>query len=246
MEQVVHDEYRRHGAVHWWIEGRRRIFTHLLDRLVPLPKSARILDVGPGSGVNLPVLAPRGATTVVDVDLGSLRACREAGAANVVVADAANVPVRDGTFDLVCALDVIEHLDDDGAALRAFRRVTKHGGRLLVSVPALRILWGRQDVLSGHRRRYRRAELRTRIVDAGFTIERLSYFNTLLFPPILAVRLALRPFLRRAAKRSDLDVPAFGLNGALTRIFAAERHLLARHDLPFGVSLVCVARAGGG
>ena len=129
--------------------------------------------------------------------------------------------------------------------LRECHRVLKPSGWLLLSVPALRLLWGRQDVLSEHRRRYRRRELRDRVSAAGFEVKRLTYFNTLLFPPILVVRLLMRPLLGRTVRngRSDFSFPLPpGLNGLLHRLFAAEAGWLVRHDLPIGVSLLCLAR----
>lgn len=243
MREVVHAEHL--APDHWWFRARRRIFERVLDEHVTLPPDARILDLGPGSGVNLPVLAPRGRVTVLDVSRFSLATCRSGGA-TCVQADATRPPFRDASFDLVCALDVLEHLVEDERALRACRRVLRPEGRLLASVPALGLLWGRQDVLSEHKRRYARADFESRLVAAGFELERLTYFNSLLFPPILAVRLMMRPFLRATSQNgggSDLGLrlprPAEEL---LYRLFASERHWLARRDLPIGVSLLGLAR----
>ncbi|MEZ5965550.1 MAG: class I SAM-dependent methyltransferase [Planctomycetota bacterium] len=247
MRESVHDEYRR-GGEHWWIRARRTIFATMLDEVlgVRAGAGARILDIGPGSGVNMPVLAPRGAVTVLDSDASSLAACREVGARAVVRADALHPPLADATFDLVCALDVLEHLEDDAGALAAWRRLLSPGGHLLLSVPAFAFLWGRQDVLSHHKRRYRRPDLVAKVSAAGFAVRRASYFNTLLFPPIAGARLLMRPFLRRLVARgtSDLAAPTpFGLDTALYRLFAAEAGWLSRRNLPVGVSILLVASA---
>lgn len=229
------------------MRARRSIFRRVLSACVPQRRDARVLDVGPGFGANTEVLAECGDVSVLDTNLESLRSCRQRGAAQLVLGDAEAPPLRAGAVDLLCALDVLEHLDEDAAALAAWREVLSDDGRLLLTVPALPLLWGRQDVLAGHRRRYRRQELVERLESAGFVIERLSYFNTLLFLPILAVRLCMRPLLGRATTSgagSDFSVPSFGLNDLLYRVFAAEGAWLARHDLPIGVSLLCVARKG--
>ncbi len=245
MKQTVHAVYRGERD-HWWFRARRAIFAAILDRAAPLPSGARILDLGPGHGVNGSILQPRGRWIALDVARDSLDGCR-AGGALALQSDAARVAAKDGAFDLVCALDVLEHLDDDATALAEWRRVTRAGGRLLLSVPAFSFLWGRQDVLSEHRRRYTRPRLRALVERAGFEIERLTYFNTLLFPPIALVRLLMRPFLRASVARggSDLSMPLPIVDRLLYASFAVERHWLVRADLPVGVSLLCVARPRG-
>ncbi len=244
MKEAVRREYRARGDEHWWFRARRALLDRLLAAWVELPAEAAILEVGPGSGVNVPVLAKHGRVTALDTSRDALRDCAARGAARLVQADAEAPPLRPSSFDLVCALDVLEHLADDAAALRAWHALLGKEGRLLLAVPALPLLWGRQDVLAGHRRRYRRAELGARICGAGFHIERLTFFNTLLFPPIFAVRLAMRPFLGRTARgrRSDLSMPSLGLGPVLQRLFAAEGRWLVARDLPLGVSLLCLAR----
>ncbi len=244
MRPGVRAEYRRAASQHWCFRARREIFARVLDGAGRLPPNARILDVGPGFGVNLPVLRGRGRVAVLDLDRDSLDACRAAGIEEAVYGDVHDLPFRDGAFDLVTALDVLEHLDHDVDALGGIRRVLCPGGRLLVSVPAFALLWGRQDVLSDHRRRYRRAELERKLTEAGFVIRRLSYFNTVLFLPILAVRLAMRPFLTRSVERGRSDLAVRfppGIEAVLYRAFAAESRWLTRHDLPFGVSLLALA-----
>lgn len=242
MRSHVREAYERAGDEHWWFQGRRRILAGLLEGWQP-PIAGRILDVGPGYGVNTAVLARHGPVTAVDLDPVSLAACVARGAHDTVLADATDPPFGDATFDLVAGLDVLEHLDDDAGALGEWHRILHDDGRLLVTVPAFPCLWGRQDVLAEHRRRYGKRQLRNLLEGNGFRVERLSFFNTLLFPPIAMARLAMRPFLDDAPGRSDLDVPApFGLNGGLARLFGCEAHVLRRVNLPIGVSLVALAR----
>ena len=247
MRDSVQDDYyqaARQQDAHWWVRARRDIFARLLDEMVELPVDGRILDLGPGHGVNVPLLRDRGRLCVLDTDSRSLESSRQVGAGSLVQADATVLPFADQSIHLVTALDVLEHLDDDAACLAECRRVLRPEGGLLISVPALQTLWGRQDVLSEHRRRYGSRQLRERVTAAGFRIQRLSYFNTLLFPPILVVRLLMRPFLRNTVRngRSDFAFPLpFGLNGLLYRMFAMEGRWLVRHNLPIGVSLLCLA-----
>lgn len=246
MEQVVHAEYARSLANHWWFRARRKIFARLLDSLVPLPRQAQILELGPGHGVNLEVLNPRGRVTTLDTDKTSLADCLERGAHGAVLADGLEPPFRPRTFDLICALDVIEHIDDDQQVLRRIHELLRPGARLFLTVPALSILWGRQDVLSRHFRRYSKRQLKERVQAAGFSIERLSFFNSALFLPILFVRLLMRPFLRRSTRAgsgSDFSVrPPGVIEGIFYKLFAAEAGWLVRRDLPIGVSLLCIAK----
>ena len=243
MKAVVHDEHQERD--HWWFRARRAIFRDFLNQRVQLPENPRVLDLGPGSGVNLEVLEPLGSLVNLDLSRFSLERLSELGPhGSPVQGNAERLPFQTGSCDLVCALDVLEHLDDDLAALVEIRRVLAPGGALFFSVPAHPWMWGRQDVLAEHRRRYRRSDLASRLLSAGFALERMSYFNTLLFPPIAAVRLAMRPFLSKTSEGgSDLAVKLpLGLDEVLYRSFAVERRILPDRDLPFGVSLIGLAR----
>jgi SAM-dependent methyltransferase len=226
---------------HWWFRGRRRLLARLLPRL-GLPARARVLDVGCGTGANGPVLAAADRFAVgVDASGLALALGQRTGHAARLRADGAALPIADASFDLVCALDVLEHLDDDAAAVGELRRVLRPDGALLVFVPALRLLWGLQDELAHHRRRYAPRQLRALIAGAGLRVERLTFFNTLLFPPILAARLAMRVVRPRALRsENDLGGPLLGRVAGL--LFSAESEFVCRANLPIGVSLACVAR----
>lgn len=242
MEDVVHDEHLDRD--HWWFRARRSIFGRVLDQRVPLPADAVILDLGPGSGVNLDLLEGRGRLVTLDLSQRSLATCRELGSPDLVQGDATRLPFGDSSVDLVCALDVLEHLDADELALAEIARVLKPEGHLLLSVPALQALWGRQDILAQHVRRYSPSVLRDRVRAAGLEWEHRTFFNTWLFPPILAVRLAMRPLLSRGEQGgSDLGLrlPRF-VEQSLFRIFASEGAWVVRHRLPIGVSLLGLAK----
>ena len=152
------------------------------------------------------------------------------------------MPFAEGSFDLVTALDLLEHLEREPVGLGEMWRVLKNEGRLLAVVPAFAFLWSDFDRFSGHYRRYSKEELRRKIERSGFEVSRLSYFNTLLFPLVWGVRTFKNWAGRWHTFRSDLRMPVFGLNGILARMFSLESILIAERDLPFGVSLVCLAR----
>src|SRR6185295_18341145 len=155
---------------HWWYTGRRKILTAFVEEICRQVKDRRprILDVGCGTGANLLMLSEYGEAEGVDVSEDALAFCRARGLDKVKLGAAEELPFADGTFDLVTGLDVVEHLDDDLAGLKEMRRVLRPGGRILLFVPAFMFLWGVQDDVSHHRRRYTRSGVEQVIRAAGF------------------------------------------------------------------------------
>ncbi|HKO99727.1 MAG TPA: class I SAM-dependent methyltransferase [Pyrinomonadaceae bacterium] len=235
---LVYEEEEKH----WWYVGRRRILDTFVRALRPKLSTnpPRILDVGCGTGANLNMLSNYGDGEGVDVSTQALNYCRERGLQNVKYGTAEELPFADASFDLVTALDVVEHLDDDLAGLREIRRVLKPGGFALLTVPAFMFLWGVQDDVSNHRRRYTMPQLKRVVTEAGFSIERATYANIMFFLPVLAVRTFMRLFGLRAQAEYAINVPV--LNNFFAWLFALERFWLKRWSLPFGVSAFCVAR----
>jgi len=231
---------------HWWYTGRRKILADFVEAICRqvTDRRPRILDVGCGTGANLLMLSQYGDAEGVDVSEDALAFCRERGLDKVRLGAAEELPYEDGTFDLVTALDVVEHLDDDLAGLREMRRVLRPGGRVLLFVPTFMFLWGLQDDVSNHRRRYRLPELQRVLEQAGFEIERTTYANITFFLPILAMRQLMRLTGIKADSENNINVSA--LNGVLGGVFGAESWFLKRLNLPFGVSGLCVARVKSG
>ncbi|HSE17897.1 MAG TPA: methyltransferase domain-containing protein [Pyrinomonadaceae bacterium] len=227
---------------HWWYTGRRKILTSFIDDICRrvTDRRPRILDVGCGTGANLLMLSQYGDAEGVDVSEDALAFCRERGLEKVRLGAGEALPYEDGTFDLVTALDVVEHMDDDLAGLREMRRVLRPGGRVLLFVPTFMFLWGVQDDVSNHRRRYRLPELRRVLEEAGFEIERTTYANITFFLPILLMRKLMRLTGIKAESENNINVSA--LNGVLGSLFGAESVLLRFMNIPFGVSGLCVAR----
>ena len=227
---------------HWWYIGRRRIIASFIKEICRhFPgRRTRILDVGCGTGANLVMLSQFGDAEGVDISPDALAFCRERGLRNVKLGAAEQLPFADGSFDIVTAFDVVEHMDDDVAGLREMRRVLQPNGRLLLFVPTFMFLWGVQDEVSNHRRRYRLPELRRVVREAGFEVERTTYANITFFAPILLVRKLMRLTGLRTATENSINVPA--LNGVLGRVLGFESKLLPHLNFPFGVSGLCVAR----
>src|ERR1044072_4730710 len=158
MQQHTYSIMYEVEGTHWWFAGRRRIIRSFVEEICRSfdfkDRAPRILDVGCGTGANLELLGEFGEAEGVDVSVDALAFCRARGLQNVRQGAAEKLPYEDGAFDLVTALDVVEHLDDDGAVLSEMRRVLRVGGRALLFVPAFMFLWGVQDDVSNHRRRY--------------------------------------------------------------------------------------------
>ena len=227
---------------HWWYVGRRRIIQCLGEKICATHnyRNPNILDVGCGTGANLKMLAAYGQAEGVDISPQAVDFCRDRGLNSVKLGAIEQLPYESNSFDLVTALDVVEHLDDDVAGLREMRRVLRRDGRLLLFVPAFMFLWGVQDDVSNHRRRYTVPRLLRAVEAAGFSIEWSSYANISFFLPVLLVRSVMRLLGLRAATEYGINIPL--LNGPFSRLFAAERFILKRWGLPFGVSAVCIAR----
>lgn len=227
---------------HWWYLGRRRIIQSLVEKICATLNKAnpRILDVGCGTGANLKMLASFGIAEGVDISPQAVDFCRERGLDSVKLGAIEQLPYEDGSVDLVTALDVVEHLDDDVGGLREMRRVLRRDGRLLLFVPAFMFLWGVQDDVSNHRRRYTLPSLLKAVKAAGFSVEWASYANISFFVPVLLVRSVMRWLGLRAATEYGINISL--MNGPFSSLFAAERFVLKRGSLPFGVSAVCIAR----
>jgi SAM-dependent methyltransferase len=236
-------EYTRlaeHEEWYWWHRARELIVRRVLRRHAPA--RARILDVGCGTGATTAGLRVFGPVLGLDLGGEALVRARERDLP-VARSSAARLPVPPGAFDVVVALDLLEHLDDDLAAAGEIRLALAPGGLLLVTVPAYSFLWSSHDVALGHRRRYTRRQLLDVLERAGFELELCSYVMSAILPAAMAVRLAerLRPRAERPAESGYLPVPRL-LNSLLTHLVGLDGHLVRWLNLPFGLSVLALAR----
>lgn len=240
MDPKAYDQMAAVEDIHWWFVARRRILTRVIQTL-PLPESPQILDVGCGSGGNLPMLKRHGTVKAMEYgetarQLATARQIAEVQSAHLPE----DVPYPDHSFDLIVMSDVLEHLEQDVVSLQALRSRLAPQGWLLLTVPAYPFLWSRHDELNHHQRRYTRAQLCQVVQQGGYQIHYVSFFNTILFPIVLILRI-LNKALRRQ-EGDDLTMPSRWINQILTQIFAFERQFLPRFRFPFGVSLLLIAR----
>jgi SAM-dependent methyltransferase len=227
---------------HWWYRGRRTVLEGVLADL-GLPQQARILDAGCGSGRNMVELARRGTVTGVELSQASVDLARARGAGEVLAGSVLEMPFADDSFDLAVSLDVIEHLEDDVTALRELRRTVAPGGALLVTVPAYQWLWSGHDEINHHHRRYTRRSLQRAGEAAGWHQARTTYFNSLLLPVAIVLRVLERFNTKTTESSLDLWIPPEPLNWTLERPLALEAALIARGGrIPAGLSLLAVFR----
>lgn len=226
-------------TAHWWYEGRRRILSSIIARL-KLPHDAKILEAGCGPGANLNMLSKFGAVSAFEPDDFSVENARTLSSADVQNGTLPNgIPFHD-QFDLVCAFDVIEHIDDDLASVRALHGATAGGGYALFTVPAFKFLWSHHDEINFHKRRYTRASLHKVLVAAGYRVEFISYYNFWLFPLAAGVRF-IKNIIGAKEQGSDVQMPkSDAVNKLLCAVFASEKHMLKRFALPFGLSVIAL------
>lgn len=240
MERAVFDRMAELDQHHWWFLARRRILETLIGRTVKPPKKARILEVGCGTGHNLAMLGKFGSVEASELDpsaraLSSKRLGRE-----VEEAKLPDLSMFDrNVYDLVALLDVLEHVPDDLASLKSILKRLKPGGALLLTVPANPWMWSAHDRAHHHFRRYTKKQLAGLFRQAGFEIQLLSYFNTLLYPLVAAARIIGKITRKESA---DDRLPGDAVNRTLQTIFGLEAHVVGKVPMPFGVSLVAVAR----
>ncbi len=227
---------------HWWYRGRRSVLERVINDL-GLPAHARVLDAGCGSGRNMVELARYGTVTGVEVSATSAALARARGAGEVIEGSVSQMPFNSASFDLAVCLDVIEHLADDVEALREMRRVVAPGGALLVTVPAYQWLWSGHDVVNHHHRRYTRRTLLAAAEQAGWQSVRTTYFNSLLLPVAILLRVLDRLSSKTTESSLDLWVPPEPLNWLLERPLALEAAIIGRGGrIPAGLSLLTVFR----
>ena len=244
MEGEQQQRYYDLGKSYWWLAGKYRIIHDVLLGLLPKGGGARLLDLGCGPGNMLDFLTAHGVVFGSDFSADALRFCRGRRHERVFRADFHRLPLLPSSFDVVTAIDVIEHLQDDRQAISELFQIVRPGGHLVVTVPAFMSLWGDHDELYGHFRRYRRGELRDKLQAAGFELVKLSYFEPLFLAPLWLYRKwkRLRPKRGGLAQQDDFVATPGPLNALLTEAIALERFALRYVDFPIGVTLLGVAR----
>lgn len=244
MDPQIYQEMIGQEDTHWWFRSRRSIVASLLDNIT-LPEHAKVLDAGCGSGGNLQLLASKGELYAFEMNDTAREHAKKRGIATIEAGKLPDaIPFAGINFDLIGLFDVLEHVEDDKSALRALTGRLNTGGILCINVPAYQWLFVRHDRLHHHFRRYSRSELIHKVKTAGLKVEFVSYWNCLLFPVAVLVRI-----LDRFNVPKDHTIgsrkPSGLLNELLFRLVSVEHFLIPRIRLPFGLSLIMIARKPG-
>lgn len=232
-------------ATHWWFVARREILRSQISRL-NLPPNADILEVGSGTGANLDLLADFGKVVALEMRPEAIalaqQRCGSAGKQISMKQGTCpqDLPALSQKFDLICLFDVLEHIEQDRESLAGLAVLLKPTGTLMLTVPAYQWMWGPHDVHLHHKRRYSKRSLSSRCAHAGLSISRMSHFNTLLFPLAILGRMVEKI---TGKQTSATQTPPAPINALFTRLFALERHILNRLQMPFGLSLLLLARS---
>ncbi len=238
MNPAEYDRMYHNEDHYWWFVSRRELVVDLV-RQIPLPRNAWLVDVGCGTGATAAALHRFGRVAGVDMSPLALERCTRRGLDHLMLGRAESLPLSSNSMDVIVATDILEHLDDDVAALNEFRRVLKPGGHAVVSVPAYKMLWSEHDLALMHKRRYVATTLGRRISEAGLQTVRLSYALSFLLPLALIRLLQRKPPSGRVPEAQLIPIPDV-LNAALIRLQRLETALMRRLTLPWGLSVVAV------
>ena len=245
MERDVYEIFYHVEGTHWWFTARRRIILNLLKRYLPLRQGVSgrttVCDLGTGCGYNLKTFGEFYNAVGMDFSLEAARFASKCDTRVILGRLPDEVPFADSSFDVVLLLDVLEHIEDDVASLRAAARLVRPGGLVLCTVPAYQWLWDQNDDYFHHYRRYSLGQMRTLAESAGLTLLLASYYNAFLFPPRVAINL-WRKFIRSPEKPPGLSLLPKPLNQVFSAILGSERFILPYVRFPFGSSIVCVAK----
>ena len=227
-------------SFHWWFVVRRKLLASILSSN-QVPTNSLTLDIGCGAGSNLKVLSSAGINAIgLDRSFYALSLARKKIKFPLLNGDLNDLPVRPKSVGLIVAMDILEHLDNDMEGIHSFYQTLKEKGILILTVPAFRSLWGIQDEVTFHKRRYSRHEIVNKLQQEGFEIMKSSYFNFFLFFPILLGRRIIRILGLRLDSENKINSPF--INFLLKAIFSFEPYMLKYVSFPFGVSILCIAR----
>lgn len=243
MDLSVYEVEYHHEMSHWWYVERRRLFRKVIRSYFRETEKIRCADIGSSTGANLTLFSELGALVSfgLEYQYEAIQLAKRKSSIPLLQGSGEELPFNQGSFDLVTCTDVLEHIRADATAVNEIHRVLRPGGYALITVPAFQSLWGHQDEVSHHLRRYRRREIENIFTYAGFEIIESFYFNWIMFFPVLLVRLLSRLISFKMQSEGDINSPL--INKILTLVFRFDCTLARRLPIPFGVSVLILVRS---
>ncbi|AYD40437.1 class I SAM-dependent methyltransferase [Clostridium fermenticellae] len=241
MKEYLYKELYDLENKHWWFLGKKKIVLSLIRTYVKYNESNKILDAGCGSGLMLNNLKEFGKVFGMDCSKDAIKFSKLIFDGEVKLGFMPeHIPYIKNYFNLIIALDVIEHIEDDELALLDLKDHLTYDGVCVITVPACMSLWSNHDIVHQHKRRYTLRELKKKLLNAGLKVEKISYYNSILFLPIFIIRQIHR--LLNIKSGSDAKMPNTFINFILKNVFSFERHILKNYSIPFGVSLIAIVK----
>ncbi len=244
MDKEHEKLYHELEATNWWFVSRRKIICALTEKLEK-NRNAKILDVGCASGELILLLKQKGYKNVYGVDISekAIKQCVSKEIKTAVKADGSKTKFNAGEFDIVIASDVLEHFENDSAALLEWKRVLKPSGKLIVFVPAFPdLLWSNHDVEAHHFRRYSEKSFLNAIKGAGFFVERVSFWNFVFFFPVIIMRIIKNSNIFKLKSNDIYKLPE-SINKLFIFMMDCEKWLISREvKMPAGISLFAIAK----
>ncbi len=242
MEKYIYKKVYELEKDNWWFKGKRKIIFTFLDGYYKNKKNLKILDVGCGSGILLENLEKYGETYGIDSSKEAINLCKKRGLKNIKLTSAGKLPFKNNYFDLITAIDLLYHkkIKNDLKVIKEMKRILKPKGRLVITDSAMMCLWSPHDKVVHARTRYSKKGMQLKLKKAGMKIEKLSYFNTFLFPIIFTVR----KFNSLMNIKQKMDIKKMNklANTLLYLILKTESYLLKNMNFPWGVSILVIAR----
>lgn len=248
MDKAYFKQYYRLEREHWWFKARIKILASIIDKNISSSHPIKILNVGVATGATSIMLQQFGEVTSIEYDEDCCNFINQQDNLNVSQGSITELNFANNSFDLVCAFDVIEHVEDDKTAAKELERVCSPNGYIFITTPAYQFLWSEHDVVNHHFRRYTLSNFRNLFSVGTLSNIKATYFNFFLFLPIALIRIILWPFQKRKTttnKHQETDATRFTpgiLNKILYQLFLFEKVLLNQFSLPFGVSILLLLK----
>lgn len=244
MDQNYETKHHREEEGHCWYRARRDILIALVEKY---PKNSKILDIGCSGGPLISDLNKIGFNDIYGIDISedAIKICKDRGLKKISLERGESLNFKNEEFDVIIASDILEHIKEEGVALQEWKRILKINGKLIVFVPAFNFLWSSHDEKNYHYRRYSKTTLKKSLQNAGFSIERSSYWNLSLFLPTLLMRMvqkAIKSLFGKKQKNDQLHSLNPIFDSLIFKLLKLENLILKKIDLPLGVSTFCISK----